>query len=204
MVNVSRSTLRSSSGRFAAGSHPKSPTTEEPQNNALTNKVPTRRSTQNKTLLALADEKTVKNSVPKIAQVLIPPRTNSRKRPATALDSKKPGERSRPPTKVTVTQPPERLLQTTNSIQTILELRDDDVPSGVSTPKINGADNNLSVPSVGAQGNQDKRTLRSQDGGSRLKSDLSIYFPNYDDIIADAPKQPGKALVDSILFEQEH
>ena len=200
MVNVSRSMLRSSSGRFAAGSHPKSPATEEPQNNTLANnKVPTRRSTQNKTLLALTDEKTVKNSAPKIAQVLIPPRTNSRKRPATALDSKKPGKRSKPPTKVTVTQPHGRLLQTTNGAQTILGLRDDDVPSGVSTPKTNGTDNNLTV---GAQGNQDKRTLRSQDGGSRLKSDLSIYFPNYDDVIADAPKQPGKALVDSILFEQ--
>ncbi|OCL10425.1 hypothetical protein AOQ84DRAFT_289324 [Glonium stellatum] len=183
--------LRSSSGRFAAGTHPKSPATEEPQNNALTNnKVPTRRSAQNKSLLALTDEKPARNSVPRIAQVLIPPRNNSRKRPATALESKKPGERSRPPTKVTVAQPHGGLLQTTNGVQTTLGIRDDDVPSGVSTPKTNGAENNLTVPPVGAQGNQDKRTLRSQDGGSRLKSDLSIYFPNYDDVIADAPKQP--------------
>ena len=38
---------------------------------------------------------------------------------------------------------------------------------------------------------EDKRTLRSQGGGSRLRSELSLYFPNYDDIINDEPKEPG-------------
>ncbi len=38
----------------------------------------------------------------------------------------------------------------------------------------------------------DKRTLRSQGGGSRLRSELSVYFPNYDEIISDEPREPGK------------
>lgn len=38
----------------------------------------------------------------------------------------------------------------------------------------------------------DKRSLRSQDGGSRFKSELSLYFPNYDEIISDEPKEPGR------------
>lgn len=38
---------------------------------------------------------------------------------------------------------------------------------------------------------QDKRTLRSQDEGSRLKSELSTYFPNFEQIMTDAPQQPG-------------
>jgi len=38
---------------------------------------------------------------------------------------------------------------------------------------------------------EDKRSLRSQGGGSRLRSELSLYFPNYDEIINDEPKEPG-------------
>lgn len=37
----------------------------------------------------------------------------------------------------------------------------------------------------------DKRTLRSQAGGSRSKSELSLYFPNYDELISNEPKESG-------------
>ena len=37
----------------------------------------------------------------------------------------------------------------------------------------------------------DKRTLRSQDGGSRSKSELAQYFPNFDDIVSNDPKEAG-------------
>ena len=37
----------------------------------------------------------------------------------------------------------------------------------------------------------DKRSLRSQDGGSRSKSELSLYFPNYEDLISNEPKEAG-------------
>ena len=40
----------------------------------------------------------------------------------------------------------------------------------------------------------DKRSLRSHDGGSRLKSDLAVYFSNYDDIIAGVSKEDGMSL----------
>ncbi|KAI9860715.1 MAG: hypothetical protein M1824_003006 [Vezdaea acicularis] len=36
----------------------------------------------------------------------------------------------------------------------------------------------------------DKRKLRSQDGGSRFKSDLSLYFPAYEEMISNEPKEP--------------
>jgi len=42
---------------------------------------------------------------------------------------------------------------------------------------------------------EDKRTLRSQGGGSRLRSELSLYFPNYDEIINDEPKEPGESIL---------
>ena len=37
----------------------------------------------------------------------------------------------------------------------------------------------------------DKRTLRSQDGGSRSKSELSLYFHNYEELISNEPKDSG-------------
>jgi hypothetical protein len=37
----------------------------------------------------------------------------------------------------------------------------------------------------------DKRTLRSQDGGSRFRSELSQYFPNYDQLMSFEPVEKG-------------
>lgn len=39
---------------------------------------------------------------------------------------------------------------------------------------------------------KDKRTLRSQDGGSRSKSELALYFPNYEELISNEPRKSGK------------
>lgn len=39
---------------------------------------------------------------------------------------------------------------------------------------------------------EDKRSLRSHDGGSRSRSELAQYFPNWDDIISNEPQPPGK------------
>lgn len=45
-----------------------------------------------------------------------------------------------------------------------------------------------------AAGEVDKRTLRSQNGGSRSKSELSLYFPNYEELIGNKPKEIGREL----------
>lgn len=37
----------------------------------------------------------------------------------------------------------------------------------------------------------EKRQLRSQRGASRVKSDLALFFPCYDEMIATEPKEPG-------------
>ena len=47
----------------------------------------------------------------------------------------------------------------------------------------------------------DKRTLRSQDGGSRSKSELSLYFPNYEELISNEPKETGKMLLPTPLLK---
>ncbi|KAF1912661.1 something about silencing, SAS, complex subunit 4-domain-containing protein, partial [Ampelomyces quisqualis] len=79
---------------------------------------------------------------------------------------------SRPPAKLAVPQPHGELLRVTNGVSAPLDMDGDDVASARSTPR----------PAT------DKRSLRSHDGGSRLKSDLATYFSSYDDIIAGVPK----------------
>lgn len=37
----------------------------------------------------------------------------------------------------------------------------------------------------------DKRNLRSHNGGSRFKSELSLYFGDYDEVVTDEPKTQG-------------
>ena len=61
----------------------------------------------------------------------------------------------------------------------------------------NGADNRLG-PSIVAR-KVDKRSLRSQDGGSRSKSELALYFPNYDQLVSIEPKTPGMMMTKSVL-----
>ncbi|PSN69699.1 hypothetical protein BS50DRAFT_598574 [Corynespora cassiicola Philippines] len=132
-----------------------------------------------------------------------PPRANSRKRRAHDDDDAPPG--TRPPTKVTVTQPHGQLLRITNGVPTALAIDADQLPQGgVSTPATNGvlpaALNATPVRHHDKQDKQDKRSLRSHDGGSRLKSDLAIYFSNYDDIIAGIEKPPDLLEYNSPIY----
>jgi hypothetical protein len=149
-----------------------------------TTTISTRRSSKGSTFLALGDDEKLAKTIPHAP--LRPARTtNARKRPATDAT---PG--ARPPTKVTVTQPHGELLRITNGVSAPLGIDADDVPSARSTPRPGSA-------GKVAPASQDKRSLRSHDGGSRLKSDLATYFSCYDDIIAGVPKPAGMLKSDS-------
>ena len=50
----------------------------------------------------------------------------------------------------------------------------------------------LTVDTNNSSSHKDKRSLRSHDGGSRSKSELALYFPNYDELVSIEPKEPGK------------
>ena len=58
--------------------------------------------------------------------------------------------------------------------------------------KATTANNSLKPPE------SDKRTLRSQDGGSRSKSELALYFPNYEELISTEPKEAGNLSLNAI------
>lgn len=45
----------------------------------------------------------------------------------------------------------------------------------------------------------EKRKLRSQDGGSRSKSELSLYFPHYEELVSIEPKETGEIDVPSCI-----
>ncbi|KAF2234948.1 hypothetical protein EV356DRAFT_514593 [Viridothelium virens] len=102
-----------------------------------------------------------------------------------------------PPTKVSVSQPHASLLQTTNGVRSTLNVRDDDIStqqSQVSTPSVE--ETVAHAQKRAGSRNVDKRSLRSHDGGCRLKSELSIYFPGYDEIITDAPIEDDIYVID--------
>jgi hypothetical protein len=106
----------------------------------------------------------------------------------------------KPPLKV-VAQPHSSLLETVNGVQHALDLRDDDLSSstpGLATPK-SASRVSKRTPQPGDAA-ADKRTLRSQDDGPRLKSELAIYFPNYEDVIFDVPKEEEFITVETALY----
>lgn len=47
------------------------------------------------------------------------------------------------------------------------------------------------TPATASAQQADKRALRSHDGGSRLRSELALYFPNYEEIMSDEPRKAG-------------
>ena len=49
----------------------------------------------------------------------------------------------------------------------------------------------LTVNTTDLSSQNDKRSLRSHDGCSRSKSELALYFPNYDELVSIEPKEPG-------------
>jgi hypothetical protein len=171
MANLIRPPMRSSTERLVQSRLNFAPVA--PPQHAQNTTVSTRRSSKSGPLLVLSDdEKTVKQKTVSPARPGAPPRTSSRKRPSDALDDL---PDTRPPTKVVHREPHGELVRITNGVQTLLDTNADDVPSGRSTPR--------------------PGSLRSSDGGSRLKSDLAVYFSSYDDIIAGLPKPSGASRV---------
>lgn len=92
--------------------------------------------------------------------------------------------RDKPGTKIAVTsRPPDPPPQQINGSTTTTTLQDVQ-----ATSRING----LTINTTGTLSQAEKRSLRSHDGGSRSKSELALYFPNYDELVSIDPKEPGK------------
>jgi hypothetical protein len=97
----------------------------------------------------------------------------------------------RPPVKLTIPEPHGHILQTINGVQHALNVTEDSLnpdasPATTPAPALTPSQRTTRKTS-------ERRSLRSQDEGPRLKSELAVYFPNYEDIIYDAPKEPGRS-----------
>ena len=96
----------------------------------------------------------------------------------------------RPPVHLTLAEPHGPLLETTNGVRKTLNVHQDLLAAGTSP-----ASTPDSASQRGTRKTSERRSLRSHDDGPRLKSELAVYFPNYEDIIYDAPREPGKSQI---------
>lgn len=109
-----------------------------------------------------------------------------------------------PSTRVAVQAPHGQLVQTINGVTSALDAGEDDLlhpsprPQRVTRSPQPGPP--LNAHGKEGQKQEDKRSLRSHDDGPRLKSDLAIYFPNYEDVIFDAPKEEEFLTPDATLY----
>jgi hypothetical protein len=110
----------------------------------------------------------------------------------------------KPPSKITIDEPHGQLVETINGVRTELNLDEDDLLRPSPKPeRIQRATRSpvpAPAPTKDAQKKEDKRTLRSQDDGPRLKSELAIYFPNYEDIMFDVPREEEFLNADTTLY----
>jgi len=187
MVSSSRPALRSSSGRFARKTSPEQladRVTASSATPARSNRIPLRaRPSTHQSSSANQPKPVASEKLNSSARK--PTRSHPPPRPSAAADRRPP----KPPTKVTIAQPHGGLLETVNGVRARLNITEDDLSSKAPTPRlesINGHATSSGWP-------QEARSLRSKDGGSRIKSELAIYFGNYDEIINDAPRTPGNA-----------
>lgn len=118
----------------------------------------------------------------------------------------------KPPSRVSLQEPHGQLVHTVNGVQTTLDIAEDELlrpspkPERASSrrttrsPQPPPQHQLVHAPTV--QKKDDKRTLRSQDDGPRLKSELAVYFPSYEDIIFDVPREEEEEFLtlDSALY----
>lgn len=181
MVSSSRPNLRPSTGRFA-----RKDSSPEPAAHRVKVSPPTRTRSNNIPLRARLSLKqsTKENRIETTDLEKLGASTRKATRSHPQVDGT---PAARPPTRVTVAQPHGGLLETVNGVRSRLNITHDDLSSKAPTPRpesING------VTSVNGRPSE-ARALRSKDGGSRIKSELAIYFGNYDDVINDTPRTPG-------------
>ncbi|KAI7280681.1 hypothetical protein KC345_g4593 [Hortaea werneckii] len=105
---------------------------------------------------------------------------------------------TKPPTKVTVAQPHGQLVETLNGVRAPLDVKQDDLPTAKSPERL--PPQPKPVNKAVENKREEKRTLRSQDEGPRLKSELATYFPEYEDVVFGTDREAEFLTVDTALY----
>lgn len=100
----------------------------------------------------------------------------------------------RPPSKLSL-QPDNTIHEVLNGVTSIITISDDDVKDISKLSKLPSRhlipnEEQKSVPSKSES--SDKRVLRSKDGSSKITSELSRFFADYDEVVFGPPKEPGE------------
>ena len=116
-----------------------------------------------------------------------------------------------PPVKVTVAEPHGQLIETVNGVRAELESEQDDTlvedeedvtdtPSRQVAAPVKEPEPEPRTQPAGKRKKEERRSLRSRDDGPRLKSELAVYFGNYEDIMFDTHAEPEFITVDSAIY----
>ena len=116
-----------------------------------------------------------------------------------------------PPVRITVAEPHSQLIETVNGVRAELEAEQDDTLAGNEADVTDTPSRPVAAPGkepepepadqpAGKRKNEERRSLRSRDDGPRLKSELAVYFGNYEDIMFDTPAEPEFITVDSAIY----
>ncbi|KXT15926.1 hypothetical protein AC579_1430 [Pseudocercospora musae] len=109
-------------------------------------------------------------------------------------------------------EPPAPLQQTLNGLRSTLVAADDDDDDDDDDELLRPSPKPARIRLQAAarpskspvpqppQKQEEKRSLRSRDEGPRLKSELAVYFPNYEDIMFDVPKAQDFVTTDTVLY----
>jgi hypothetical protein len=112
-----------------------------------------------------------------------------------------------PPNRVTLAEPHGQLIETINGVQTELDITEDDALEGVEKEDIYTLSTAVAAPEpvpvvqpVEKRKKEERRSLRSRDDGPKLKSELAMYFGNYEDIMFDSPVEPEFITTESTIY----
>ncbi|KAK3671274.1 hypothetical protein LTR78_008909 [Recurvomyces mirabilis] len=121
---------------------------------------------------------------------------------------------AKPPNAVTAIAPHGQLVETVNGVTTALDATLDDAVEVQAAARNVTPVPNRSPPAAAAAATtakpasdnkelrkkEDRRSLRSHDDGPRLKSELAVYFPNYEDVVFDVQKEPEFITTNTVLY----
>lgn len=113
---------------------------------------------------------------------------------ASTVSTSVPDSIGRPPSKLSL-QPDNTIHEVLNGVTSVITISDDDLKTAPESSRLPSRplvlkDEQHIVPS---KKESDKRVLRSKDGSSRITSELSRFFADYEEVVFGPPKEPGKS-----------